>query len=72
VRPALQEEPAVTLDIEHWLAPTGTLLTALGFVMYALNRLVMHGLFLFRLRFAGVERLLTRANPHCAQPCHLS
>jgi long-chain acyl-CoA synthetase len=53
--PLPREEPAIALDLERWLAPTGALLTALGFVLYALNRLVMRAL--FRLRFTGVETL---------------
>jgi long-chain acyl-CoA synthetase len=69
VRPAPQEEPAVTVDVEHWLAPTDTLLTALGFVMYALNRLVMRGL--FRLQFTGVERL-PDTGPILIAPNHVS
>jgi long-chain acyl-CoA synthetase len=50
-RPLPQEEPALALDIECWLAPTGALLTGLGFVFYALNRSAMRRL--FRLRFSG-------------------
>jgi acyl carrier protein len=31
------EEPAMATDFERWLAPTGTLLTALSLALYALN-----------------------------------
>jgi len=48
-------EPAMARDFERWLAPTGTLLTALALVLYALNRLLMRGL--FRLRVAGAATL---------------
>ena len=45
------------------------LLTALGFVLYALNWLVMRGL--FRLRFTGVERL-PETGPFLITPNHVS
>ena len=64
------EEPAVALDIEHWLAPTGKLLVALGFVLYVLNWLVMR--VLFRLRFTGVERLPETGPFLITQPRQLS
>jgi long-chain acyl-CoA synthetase len=64
-----REELAIAMDIERWLAPTGTLLTALGFVLYALNWLFMRGL--FRLRFTGVERL-PEAGPFVITPNHVS
>jgi long-chain acyl-CoA synthetase len=69
VGPRAREELAVALDIERWLAPTGALLTALGFVLYALNRLFMRGL--FRLRFTGVEGLPKTA-PFLIAPNHVS
>lgn len=47
--------PEETRDIERWIAPTAASVTALGFVLYGLNRLVMRAL--FRLRVAGTERL---------------
>ncbi len=49
------EEPVTEIYIERWLAPTGLFLTALGFALHVLNRLVMRGL--FRLRVTGAERL---------------
>jgi long-chain acyl-CoA synthetase len=49
------EEPAIATDFERWLAPTGALLTALALTLYALNRLIMRGL--FRLRVTGVTKL---------------
>src|SRR5205807_1546904 len=42
-------------DFAHWLAPTGMCATAFGMALYALNRLVMRGL--FRLRVTGAETL---------------
>jgi long-chain acyl-CoA synthetase len=69
VRPPPHEEPAIALDIERWLAPTGTLLTASGFLLYALNRFVMRGL--FRLRSTGVERL-PETGPCVITPNHVS
>ena len=42
-------------DFERWLAPTGALLTVLALALYALNRLVMRGL--FRLRVTGATKL---------------
>ena len=50
-----REEPAMAPDFERWLAPTGALLTALALALYALNRLVMRGL--FRLRVTGATQL---------------
>jgi long-chain acyl-CoA synthetase len=49
------EKPAVATDFERWLAPTGMFLAALGLALYALNWLVMRGL--FRVRVTGAERL---------------
>jgi long-chain acyl-CoA synthetase len=49
------EEPTIAADFERWLAPRGTLLTAFGLALYALNRLLMRGL--FRLRVAGAATL---------------
>jgi long-chain acyl-CoA synthetase len=48
-------EQSMATDFALWLAPTGTFATALGMTLYALNRLVMRGL--FRLRVTGAERL---------------
>lgn len=42
-------------DFERWLAPTGALLTALSVALYALNRLLMRGL--FRLRVTDTATL---------------
>jgi long-chain acyl-CoA synthetase len=69
IRPLQNEEPAIALDIERWLMPTGTLLTALGFLLYALNRFVMRRL--FRLRCTGVERL-PETGPFVITPNHAS
>jgi long-chain acyl-CoA synthetase len=68
-RPRAREESAVALDMERWLAPTGALLTGVSFVLYALNRLVMRGL--FRLRSAGVEGL-PETGPVLIAPNHVS
>jgi long-chain acyl-CoA synthetase len=51
----LRQGPTMATDFERWLAPTGALLTPLAMVLYALNWLVMHGL--FRLRVTGAEKL---------------
>jgi long-chain acyl-CoA synthetase len=59
----------VAMDTERWLAQTGTLLTASGFVLYALNRLVMRAL--FRLQLAGLERL-PATGPFLITPNHVS
>ena len=67
--PLPREEPAIATDIERWIAPTGILLTALGFALYALNWLVMRGL--FRLRSTGVERLPEKG-PFLIAPNHVS
>ena len=64
-----QEEPAIALDIERWLAPTGGLLTALAFVLYGLNRLVVRGL--FRVQLTGFERL-PETGPFLITPNHVS
>jgi len=55
VRAPPTEEPAMARDFERWLAPTGRLLTVLALVLYALNWLLMRGL--FRLRATGTEKL---------------
>ena len=68
-RPLPRQEPAIAADIERWLAPTGPLLTALGFVLYALNWLFMRGL--FHLRPTGVERL-PGTRPFLITPNHVS
>jgi long-chain acyl-CoA synthetase len=49
------EEPSMATDFERWLAPTDTLLTALALALYALNRLLMRGL--FRLHASGATNL---------------
>jgi long-chain acyl-CoA synthetase len=49
------EEPAMVTDFERWLAPPGAVLTALGMVLYALDRMLMRGI--FRLRVTGAENL---------------
>jgi long-chain acyl-CoA synthetase len=48
-------EPEPPAGFERWLAPAGPFLTALAVTLYALNRLVMRGL--FRVSAAGVEKL---------------
>ena len=50
--------PAIAPDSEDWMAPTGPLLTAIGFALYSLNRLLMRGLF----------RLRSRASSDCPRP----
>jgi hypothetical protein len=50
------EEPSMARDFERWLAPTGRLQTALALAFYALNRLLMRGL--FRLRVTDAAKLL--------------
>jgi long-chain acyl-CoA synthetase len=50
-----REEPAMATDFDRWLAPPGAVLTAFGMVLYALNRLLMRGM--FRLRVSGAEEL---------------
>lgn len=61
--------PAIVPASEHWLAPTGPLLTVLGFALYALNRLLVRGL--FRLRVVGIE-LLPLTGPFAITPNHVS
>jgi long-chain acyl-CoA synthetase len=61
--------PAPPPDIEYWLSPTGPLLTALGAALWALNAVIMCGL--FRLRVAGVARL-PAAGPFVLAPNHVS
>jgi long-chain acyl-CoA synthetase len=68
--PALPHRaPALALDIECWTTPTGRLLTALGFVIYVVNWLVMRGL--FRLRAFGGEKL-PPSGPFVIAPNHVS
>jgi long-chain acyl-CoA synthetase len=62
-------EQAMATDFVRWLAPTGALLTSLAMVFYALNRLVMRGL--FRLRVTGGERL-PAAGAFVITPNHVS
>src|SRR5260370_19381412 len=52
---ALPRERTMATDFARWLAPTGMFATAFGMALYALNRLVMRGL--FRLRVTGAEKL---------------
>jgi long-chain acyl-CoA synthetase len=61
--------PAIALDIERWTTPAGRLLTALGFVIYVVNWLVMRGL--FRLRAVGGETL-PPSGPFVIAPNHVS
>src|SRR5262249_12281626 len=49
------EEPATAADFERRLAPAGALLTVLALTLYALNRVIMRGL--FRLRVTGVTNV---------------
>jgi len=68
-RPIALEERTITTDIERWLAPTGAFLMAFGFFLYALNWVVMRGV--FRLHVTGAERL-PAAGPFLITPNHLS
>ena len=52
---ALPRKPTMVTDFARWLAPTGPFETAFGMALYAINRLVMRGL--FRLRVTGAEQL---------------
>ena len=63
------EEPAIAADLERWLAPTGAVLRAIAFALFALNWLLMHAL--FRLRVEGRERL-PAAGPFVITPNHVS
>jgi long-chain acyl-CoA synthetase len=63
------QERDLVLDIEGWLAPTGALLTASAFMLYAVNRLLMRGL--FRLQLTGLERL-PETEPFLITPNHVS
>jgi len=56
-------------DIENWLSPTGPLLTALGAALWAINAVIMRGL--FRLRVAGAG-CLPAAGPFVLAPNHVS
>jgi long-chain acyl-CoA synthetase len=62
-------EPAIAGDVERWLAPTGRLLTASGFFLCVINRIIIRGL--FRLRVAGSERL-PAAGAFVIAPNHVS
>jgi long-chain acyl-CoA synthetase len=46
---------AMATDTERWLAPTGVLLTAVGLLLYGLNRIVVQAC--FRLRTNGLEHI---------------
>jgi long-chain acyl-CoA synthetase len=63
------QERDLVLDIEGWLAPTGALLTASAFMLCAVNRLLMRGL--FRLQLTGLERL-PETEPFLITPNHVS
>jgi long-chain acyl-CoA synthetase len=63
------EEPAMATDFERWLAPTSVLLTALSVALYALNRLLMRGL--FRLRVTDTATL-PLAGAFVITPNHVS
>src|SRR5262249_49878459 len=63
------EEPATAADFERRLAPAGALLTVLALTLYALNRVIMRGL--FRLRVTGVTKL-PEAEPFVITPNHVS
>jgi long-chain acyl-CoA synthetase len=60
---------AGTTKIEYWLAPTGALLTALGAVLYSINRLIMRRL--FRLQVLGNDKL-PPSGPFVIAPNHVS
>jgi len=57
---ALPRERTMATDFARWLAPTGMVATAFGMALYALNRLVMRGLFRLRPNFF-VSKAGTRA-----------
>lgn len=61
--------PPIALELERWLAPTGPALTALGAVLFGLNRLTMRAA--FRLRVHGAGRLPEGA-AFVITPNHLS
>jgi len=63
------EEPAIATDIDRWLAPTGAVLRGIALFLFALNWVVMHGL--FRLRVEGRDRL-PAAGPFLIAPNHVS
>jgi long-chain acyl-CoA synthetase len=67
--PRAREEPAIAEELERWLAPTGAVLRAIAFALFALNWLLMHGL--FRLRVEGRERL-PATGPFVITPNHVS
>jgi ATP-dependent metalloprotease FtsH len=60
---------ASSSDIEDWLAPTSAFLTALGAVLYAINRMIMRSL--FRLHVAGSDKL-PPSGPFVIAPNHVS
>jgi long-chain acyl-CoA synthetase len=63
------KELGIATDIERWLAPRGIFLRLLAAGIYALNRLVMRGL--FRLRATGDEQLPI-SGPFVITPNHVS
>jgi long-chain acyl-CoA synthetase len=65
----VREELALAEDIERWLAPTGPFLTALGVLLYAVNRLMMR--LFFRLRITGLDDLPAQG-PFVITPNHVS
>jgi long-chain acyl-CoA synthetase len=64
-----REEPAIAEDLARWLAPTGAVLRAIAYALFALNWVLMHGL--FRLRVEGRERL-PATGPFVIAPNHVS
>ena len=60
---------AIGVDLDRWLAPTGTLLRVLAAGLYAVNRLVMRSL--FHLHAMGVEQL-PGSGPFVITPNHVS
>ena len=66
---AAGEGPAIATDVGPWIEPTGVLRRVVGGALYALNWLVMRGL--FRLRVTGTE-LLPAAGPLVITPNHVS
>lgn len=66
---AAAEPPPIATELDRWLAPTGPLLTGAGLLLYALNLLVMRGL--FRLRVEGLEQV-PASGPFVLTPNHVS
>lgn len=68
VRPP-PSEPRTRAEVERWLAPTGIVLTGLGFFLHAFNRLLLRGL--FGLSVVGAEGL-PESGPYVIAPSHAS